>query len=571
MTKVWSWLCMVSLVVGFMAPMLMVTPSYAAVSPGKATIIGYVKGNDTGNADDVGYPTEQSVTVKLLNGGMEVASTKTYEDGKFFFHNVADGNYTVKFSTVTGYNIVTPVTSEESITIDSSESLYFVNALYAKIRNVDVVQSGGIVLGTIRFDNPDQGDFSFGPVDGPKIGTLLDYYKLPMFEYEVKPGFTGEDSFTIIVNTTRGPQTIVRTIHVIEPFEYPVNLPPKIINETKVTMPNTDVSGGPVAVDLEMDWLHFDLKSNPSHGTAIVDMDGIWTYTPEANYVGTDTFTVLVSTGEGGDEYLSTITIIIKPISTPTPTPTPKPDPEPYTPPIPTPTPTPKPTPKPPVVQPPKLEYDRHFDYIVGYPDGMVKPENNISREEVAAVFYRLMEANSRKDYITSTHSFPDVTSDRWSNKNIATMSKAKVISGYPDGTFAPGRPITRAEFATIASKFDKLDERTNDLFTDISGHWAEKYIASSTNKGWIKGYADKTFRPDQYITRAEAMTLINRVLDRQVQTKDIHKDAMQWPDNKPEHWYYRDVLEATNYHDYSKKDKETEIWLKILPHSVFP
>ncbi|WP_438349829.1 S-layer homology domain-containing protein [Paenibacillus sp. FA6] len=300
-------------------------------------------------------------------------------------------------------------------------------------------------------------------------------------------------------------QTIVRTIEVIEPFEFPVNGPPNIINETKETMRNTAVSGDPVAVDLEMDPLYFEVDSNPSHGTVIVNVDGSWTYTPEANYVGTDTFTVFALTGEGGDEYLSTIKIIINP--EPKPDPKPTRDPEPYTPPNPASAPTPKATPKPPVVQPPKLEYDLHFDYIIG----------------------------------------------------------------YPDGTFAPERPITRAEFATIASRFDKLDERTNDLFTDISGHWAERYIASSANKGWINGYADKTFRPDQYITRAEAMTLINSVLDRHVQTKDIHKDAKQWPDNKPEQWYYRDVLEATNYHDYSKKDKETEIWLKILPHRVYP
>lgn len=150
-------------------------------------------------------------------------------------------------------------------------------------------------------------------------------------------------------------------------------------------------------------------------------------------------------------------------------------------------------------------------------------------------------------------------------------MENAGIISGYKDGTFMPSRSITRAEFAAIASRFDKLDEQTNDMFTDINGHWAEKYIVSAANKGWIKGYPDRTFRPNQYITRAEAMAFINSVLNRKVKAEDIHKNTKHWPDNKPGKWYYTDVLEATNHHEYSRNEDGSEVWNAIRPHHIYP
>ncbi|GIO32661.1 MULTISPECIES: MucBP domain-containing protein [Paenibacillus] len=232
--------------------------------------------------------------------------------------------------------------------------------------------------------------------------------------------------------------------------------------------------------------------------------------------------------------------------------------------------------PAPPVVPPlppapPKLDTANHFNYINGYPDGMVKPENNISREEVAAIFYRLMDDATRSDYMKSTSSYKDVAATRWSSKNIATMENAGIITGYPDGTFKPGRSITRAEFAAIASRFDDLDQQENATFSDIKGHWAEKYIVSAANKGWIKGYPDGTFKPDQYITRAEAMAFINSVLNRKVKAEGIHKAAKAWPDNTPNKWYYADVLEATNNHDYSRNADGAETWEQVKPDRVYP
>ncbi|WP_213470971.1 MucBP domain-containing protein [Paenibacillus dendritiformis] len=239
-------------------------------------------------------------------------------------------------------------------------------------------------------------------------------------------------------------------------------------------------------------------------------------------------------------------------------------------------TPSPKPLPPVPPVPPlppvpPKLDMENHYNYINGYPDGTVKPENQISREEVAAIFYRLMENESRANYLTDQNSFSDVAKKRWSNKHISTMERAGIITGYQDGTFKPGQSITRAEFAAIASRFDKLNDQANGMFSDISGHWAEKYIVSAANKGWIKGYPDGTFKPNQYITRAEAMAFINSVLNRKVKAADIHDDAKQWPDNKPGKWYYTDVLEATNHHEYSRSENGYETWDSIQPDRVYP
>lgn len=227
--------------------------------------------------------------------------------------------------------------------------------------------------------------------------------------------------------------------------------------------------------------------------------------------------------------------------------------------------------PVPPLPPLPKLETSYHYNYINGYPDGKIKPENRISREEVAVIFYRLMENGTRANFLKSTNSYKDIAEKRWSNRHISTMENAGIVKGYPDGSFLPERPITRAEFAAIASRFDKLNEQANTMFSDISGHWAEKYIVSAANKGWIKGYKDGTFKPNQYITRAEAMAFINSVLNRKVQKDNIHKDAKKWPDIAPANWYYSDVMEATHYHDYHRIKDDFESWDKVNANVVYP
>ncbi len=226
------------------------------------------------------------------------------------------------------------------------------------------------------------------------------------------------------------------------------------------------------------------------------------------------------------------------------------------------------PDPKPPVAE---LEKFDHFAYVIGYPEGDVRPLNNITREEVAMIFYRLLTDESRNALLSDVNPFTDMEGHTWSNRAISTLYNAGILSGYPDGTFKPSAPITRAEFATIAAKFDKLELGSASNFTDIFGHWAEKYITSSEIKGWIKGYPDLTFKPDKDITRAEAMTLINNVLERAVPAENIHPDAKFWPDNPSKEWYYEAVMEATNSHDYIYEDDKDELWTGMKPNKVWP
>ncbi|MGN9165499.1 S-layer homology domain-containing protein [Tissierellaceae bacterium HCP3S3_D8] len=211
-----------------------------------------------------------------------------------------------------------------------------------------------------------------------------------------------------------------------------------------------------------------------------------------------------------------------------------------------------------------QLNREDHHQYIQGYPDNTVRPEGLVTREEVAAVFYRLLTEESRDKIRTEAHNFADVDYARWSNKHIATLAKGKIIEGYQDGSFRPGNNITRAELATIASRFDKLSPFESNTFSDIENHWANQYINSATQKGWVNGYPDKTFKPDQYITRAEFVTLVNNVLNRKVKKEHILSDARQFPDLLKDRWYYEPMQEAVNSHHYKRMEDNYEGWLDI-------
>lgn len=218
-----------------------------------------------------------------------------------------------------------------------------------------------------------------------------------------------------------------------------------------------------------------------------------------------------------------------------------------------------------------ELERIDHFAYILGYPEGDIRPLNQITREEVAMIFYRLLTDDSRNQLLSDNNPFTDIESTRWSNRAISTLYAGGIISGYPDGTFRPLEPITRAELSNIAAKFDRLNLEGASKFADIFGHWAEDYIKSSENNGWINGYPDMTFKPEQAITKAEAMTLINNVLRRKVPTENIHPDAIFWPDISEDDWFYEAVMEATNSHDYIIGEDGKELWTGMKPHRVWP
>ena len=232
----------------------------------------------------------------------------------------------------------------------------------------------------------------------------------------------------------------------------------------------------------------------------------------------------------------------------------------------------------------PSLNTKDHYGYIIGYPVDYytgqpttdqtkkpVRPEGKITRAEVATIYFRMLTDESRTKFWSQSNSYSDVKAGDWFNNAVSTLSKAGIIAGYEDGSFRPNGYITRAEFATIAARFFDVTYSGKDLFPDISGHWAKDYINQAANKGFVNGYEDGTFKPDRNITRAEAVTLVNRTLDRHPDKSHFTKDMLVWPDNMDQtKWYYADMQEATNSHTYQMKENSDktkyENWTKTLP-----
>lgn len=219
----------------------------------------------------------------------------------------------------------------------------------------------------------------------------------------------------------------------------------------------------------------------------------------------------------------------------------------------------------------PILETKEHYAYIIGHADGNIHPTAQITRAEVATIFFRMFTEDCRKQYWSQTNPYYDVYAHEWYNNAISTLTNAGILNGYPDGLFYPNESITRAEFAAIASRFyaDKEGTVTGDAFTDIAGHWANEDINLAYAKGLINGYPDGTFRPDAAITRAEAIAIVNRLLGRWPDKSHLLEGMIEWPDNMDtEAWYYADIQEATNSHTYVKltaADGTTyEIWKKL-------
>ncbi len=213
-----------------------------------------------------------------------------------------------------------------------------------------------------------------------------------------------------------------------------------------------------------------------------------------------------------------------------------------------------------------KLNTKDHFRYVFGDPDSTFRANDYITRAEANAMFARLM-LNGMDDNKSYGNTFTDVSASEWYAKLIGFMKTQKLVEGYEDGSFRPDVAITRAEFATLASRFDKLEEKASHKFNDVdSKHWADKYIASAVAKGWIKGYPDSSFKPEQSITRAEAVTIINRMLARKADKKfvDDSKNITKFTDLSIKHWAYYEIQEAANGHDYKKLSDKSEDWTKL-------
>ena len=208
------------------------------------------------------------------------------------------------------------------------------------------------------------------------------------------------------------------------------------------------------------------------------------------------------------------------------------------------------------------LNGEAHFAYIVGHNDGNVYPNGLISRAETATVFFRLLKDEVRDGNLLTSNTYSDVPDDYWANTAISTMTGLGIVQGCSTDTFDPNAPTTRAQFAAICARFHTGESSDTQAFSDIDGHWAEQYIACATELGGIKGFEDGTFRPDSYITRAEAITMINRVLNRiPEENSDLPAGMNTWPDCNPGDWFYLALQEATNSHAFQHKTGNYETW----------
>ena len=217
----------------------------------------------------------------------------------------------------------------------------------------------------------------------------------------------------------------------------------------------------------------------------------------------------------------------------------------------------------------PVLNTEDHFAYIVGYPDGTVGPSREITRAEVSTIFFRMLTDEARAANWSTGNSFPDVSADDWYNNAVSTLAEMGIVYGYPDGTFRPDSPVTRAELVTMSVGFFQYDAAADSgRFSDIAGHWAKSNILAAAKMGFIDGYPDGTFRPDNNITRAETVRIISNVLNRAPHKDHLLRQMVTWPDNMDRsRWYYADIQEATNSHEYTwSSGKKYEIWSKLLP-----
>lgn len=221
--------------------------------------------------------------------------------------------------------------------------------------------------------------------------------------------------------------------------------------------------------------------------------------------------------------------------------------------------------------EPSDLNITDHFAYVIGYPDGTVRPDGNVTRAEVATIFFRMLKDDAREKYWKTDNRYSDVKSTDWYNNAISTLSNMGIIDGYPDGTFRPNAGITRAEFAKIAVSFfkDNVRETIGDRFSDIHGKWYTEYVNLANELAIVNGYPDGTFRPDNKIIRAESMTIVNNTLRRTPCKGGLLPVSVMitWPDNAASAWYYEAVQEATNSHEYSRTSTTAkEQWTKLLP-----
>lgn len=201
------------------------------------------------------------------------------------------------------------------------------------------------------------------------------------------------------------------------------------------------------------------------------------------------------------------------------------------------------------------LNYTDHFAYMIGFPNGNVGPNAKITRAEVAAILYRLMTPKTRANYASTTSPFKDVSASAWYNTEVCTLYKAGLIKGFPDGNFHPNANVTRAEFSAMIARLFSVSYVGNNSFEDTNGHWAQSYINILAKLGILKGDANGNANPNDPLTRAQAAAMCNRLVGRNSTGSSMSScsgTVKGWPDNANSAWYYADILEATNSHNYT-------------------
>ena len=204
---------------------------------------------------------------------------------------------------------------------------------------------------------------------------------------------------------------------------------------------------------------------------------------------------------------------------------------------------------------PDSLNGEDHFAYVQGYADGTVRPNTPVTRAQVATILFRLLDESVRKEYLTESNTFTDVAANYWANTAISTMANMGVFKGRTADRFDPNAPITRGEFAAVCARFDDSKVKTTETYSDINGYWAANEILRAAALGWVQGYQDGSYRPNNSITRAQVVTMINRVLCRMPEKNaDLLKGMSSFTDCAEDDWCYLAIQEATNSHDYKTK-----------------
>ena len=542
------------------------------VSSGSYTIPGL----DTGESKSITY-TYTVTAEDVTNGTIDNAATADIND---------DGTPDAK------HEITTP-TGEPSLIVDKTASEETVQVGAPITYTIEVKNDGYSVMNNVVVRDTLWTEDTELTVTGDVTGTYqVDEDGGKYYISEMKPGETLTITYTY---TPTEAGTLTNKVEVTadnlpdgeKPSdEVTVEVTPEpvsslTVNKSLAQVNGSDYTGGKVSVG---DKLTYTIQVTNTGNTTLSGVtveDSLWNYEDaiqvdgELAYVAdggtytikyeiapddmvTITYTYIVLRSDAGDTLTNTATVTTDGGTTGEDT---------------TETPVKPVTPIRPPVDPdkPELNTEDHYAYIVGYEDGSVQPEGDITRAEVATIFFRLLTDESRDEFWSQTNDYTDVPADAWYNNAVSTLTNAGIIDGYEDGTFKPNGNITRAEFATIAVRFFEATYDGEDLFSDIAGHWAQDYINEAANAGIVDGYPDGTFGPQKLITRAEAMTMVNRTIDRHPHEDHLLDDMIVWPDNPETAWYYEQVQEATNSHEYTMNTDDEqnpyEIWTELLPN----